>query len=102
MNRDVAQSINDATRTKIAVDTVEYDNCGMADITTNDRFDILRDGQYQITCHYDAGTGNDGATHSVYIYYNAVATRVNSTNNLTTASASTFAELNETMDLSAE
>lgn len=49
LRREAAQSLNDATVTKIAFDAEIYDIGSIGDPVTNDRVDILRAGRYQIT-----------------------------------------------------
>lgn len=60
ITRWAAQSIPTATKTKIAFNAIEYDNFGMADITTNDRIDIPRDGKYLINYMVGIGQLDDG------------------------------------------
>jgi hypothetical protein len=47
MTRDVTQAILNST--KFNFDNVVFDNAGIADATTNHRFDIKRDGKYLVT-----------------------------------------------------
>jgi hypothetical protein len=49
VHREAAQSVNSASATKIAVDVAEVNIGGMADVTTNDRVDILRTGRYLVS-----------------------------------------------------
>jgi hypothetical protein len=49
MSRNSTQSIGNNTPVKIAFDTVDFDIGGIADATTNDRFDIKRSGKYLVT-----------------------------------------------------
>ena len=48
MRRDAAQSLATSTTTKIAFDAEEFDVGGIADPTTNDRFDIRKPGKYLV------------------------------------------------------
>ena len=52
-----------------AFDNVEFDNAGFADITTNDRFDILRAGKYQINGFATLGV-SDGILVQSKVYIN--------------------------------
>jgi hypothetical protein len=49
MSRDAAQAISNGSVTKVAFDAVVFNSAGMADATTNDRFDIKRTGKYSIS-----------------------------------------------------
>lgn len=51
LTRDNAQSISNNTRTKINLDTQTYDDGGIADPTTNNRFDIVRAGRYLVVAN---------------------------------------------------
>ena len=50
MSRATGQNLNSTALTKINLDTQCYDNGLIADPTTNHRFDILRDGVYNVCC----------------------------------------------------
>jgi hypothetical protein len=52
MTRDAAQSIPNNSWTKILFDAETYDVGGIADYTTNDRFNILATGYYHITASW--------------------------------------------------
>lgn len=49
MTRDAAQSIANTSVDKIAFDAIAFNSANMADATTNDRFDIKRDGKYLVS-----------------------------------------------------
>lgn len=63
MSRAAAQSIASVTTTKILFDTEIYDVGGIADPTTNNRFNILRAGKYQISAFWMA-SGIDDAEYA--------------------------------------
>lgn len=73
MSRAAAQSINNATATKILFDTEIYDIGGIADPTTNDRFNVLRAGRYQATASWLADGVDSGELATVQIWKNGVA-----------------------------
>lgn len=50
LERQAAQSINSASTTKIAVDAAVINRGGMGDVTTNDRINIRRAGNYDVRC----------------------------------------------------
>lgn len=52
MRRDASQSINSNTNTKALFDHQEFDQGGIADPTTNNRFNIRRAGAYRINGHW--------------------------------------------------
>ena len=70
MSRSVAQSISTSTSTKVAFDTEEFDVGGIADITTNDRFDITRTGKYLVTATWRLLDLADGERLRVTIHVN--------------------------------
>lgn len=74
MTRDAAQSISNNTETAIAFDNEVYDNAGIADQVTNDRFDILRAGKYLVT-GFTAVLVNDTEWNSTRIAVNSTTVR---------------------------
>lgn len=83
--RNAAQSISSGSETKIAFDTVQYDNAGMADVTTNDRITIQRDGKYLVCAISSLGGIDDSEYADIrvtkngspnYILYLAIASPV--------------------------
>jgi hypothetical protein len=51
MTRDAVQSMTGSTATKVNFDNVDFDNAGIADVSTNYRFDIKRTGEYKVVAH---------------------------------------------------
>lgn len=64
------QSLPDSTSTKIAFDTEVYDVGGIADPTTNDRFDIRRAGKYLVEAGLRLGNFDAGESMAAQIYIN--------------------------------
>lgn len=50
LERQAAQSVNSATSTKIALDAAVVNRGSIGDVTTNDRIDIRRAGNYDVRC----------------------------------------------------
>ena len=62
LRRDAAQSLADATETKIAVDAETFDYGEIGDIATNDRVDIRRHGVYLIVGRGGTASLTTGST----------------------------------------
>lgn len=67
VNRAAAQSIDNATVTKILFDETTFDTAGVADITTNDRIDVKRAGRYLVTAGWYVPSGSGQAQSRVHI-----------------------------------
>lgn len=67
MSRAAAQSISDSTVTKIAFDTVVFNAGGMADATTNDRFDIVRPGRFQVMCSWYVSVSGTAVQSRIHV-----------------------------------
>lgn len=75
LKRSAAQSISNATLTKIAFDGEDFDKGEIGDFTTNDRIDIRRGGVYDVSIimfYTGIGSGTLGQT---YLYINGVEAR---------------------------
>lgn len=70
MRRNSAQSINDATNTKVALNSQVYDVGGIADPTTNNQFVARRAGTMLVGCsvRMSTATWNTGERLIVFIY----------------------------------
>lgn len=73
--RAAAQSLADATMTKIAFDAEDYDVGGLGDIATNDRVDIRRDGKYHIVFAGQTANLTTGVNSGPHLYLNGARTR---------------------------
>lgn len=76
MRRTSAQSIPSATMTKVDFDFEDYDNGGIADPTTNNRFDIVTTGIYAIHAAWQSGGSPTVHQCSIYLNGSAIANSV--------------------------
>ncbi|MEK7472022.1 MAG: hypothetical protein AAB624_02125 [Patescibacteria group bacterium] len=98
MTRVTTQNIPNATVTKIAFDTEEYDVGDIADATTNDRFNIKKAGKYLIDANLCSPNTDLGESVYAMIYKNGAE----AANNLAFGAAtdqSACAALSTTFDL---
>jgi len=75
MTRTAAQSINTGTWTKIAFDAEVFDNGGIADVVTNDRFDVATTDQYTVDAFVAIPGIDDGERVLLAIRVNTVDVR---------------------------
>ncbi len=98
MYRGSAQSITSAAPNKIAFDTEEYDVGGIADFSSNDRFNIHKSGKYLVTASFALPNIDDTEACRVDIYKNGVLVRFHSTQ-ASDADSDCYATVVDTLDL---
>ncbi len=99
MTRDTAQSISSASLTKVLFDTVEFDTGGIADATTNDRFDIVKAGTYLVHAYWGAPNMDANEDSWTMIYVNGASIAETIQSNGPGANVTVGTEISEIINL---